>query len=370
MIGPNLSEWALLKRSLVVFLMILAVIAGASSFTSLGRGEDPAFTFRTMVVAAAWPGATVDETMQQVTERLERTLQETDYLDRVRSYTIAGQTTIFVDLKQSTPPAQGAGHLVPGAQEHRRHARHAAAGRGRAVLQRRLRQHVRHHLCLHRRRLQLPRAARPRRSGPLAAAARAGRLEDRGARRAGRADLHRVLDRTPGRTAPRHGRGPRHAAGAERRAPGRARSRATGNASSCASRGVRFRGRHRGGQHRRRRPHLPAGRHRHRAPRLRRSAAAHVPCQWPARHRSRHRHAGRRRHPRAGRKRAQRDGRHHGQPAGRHRADAGGRPGRHRGHRDQRLPDLALAGDRDHPRLQLRQPRRCGPAPWSRWRSR
>ena len=104
MIGPNLSEWALLKRSLIVFLMILAVIAGVSSFKSLGRGEDPAFTFRTMVVAAAWPGATVDETMQQVTERIERTLQETDFLDRVRSYTIAGQTTIFVDLKQSTPP--------------------------------------------------------------------------------------------------------------------------------------------------------------------------------------------------------------------------------------------------------------------------
>lgn len=104
MIGPNLSEWALSKTSLVVFLMIVAVIAGTLSFTRLGRGEDPAFTFRTMIVAAAWPGATVEETMLQVTERLERTLQETDYLDRVRSYTTAGQTTIFVDLQQSTPP--------------------------------------------------------------------------------------------------------------------------------------------------------------------------------------------------------------------------------------------------------------------------
>jgi multidrug efflux pump len=103
-IGPNLSEWALSKRSLVVFLMILAVIAGTLSFTRLGRGEDPAFTFRSMVVGAAWPGATVEETLRQVTERLERTLQETDHLDRVRSYTTAGQTTIFVDLKQSTPP--------------------------------------------------------------------------------------------------------------------------------------------------------------------------------------------------------------------------------------------------------------------------
>jgi len=104
-IGPNLSEWALKKRSLVVFLMILAVVSGTMAFLKLGRGEDPAFTFRTMVVAAGWPGATVEETLKQVTERLERTLQETDHLDRVRSYTIAGQTTIFVDLKQSTPPA-------------------------------------------------------------------------------------------------------------------------------------------------------------------------------------------------------------------------------------------------------------------------
>ena len=108
MIGPNLSEWALANRSLVIFLMIVAVVAGTLSFNNLGRGEDPAFTFRTMVVSAAWPGATVEETLNQVTERLERTIQETDYLNRVRSYTTAGQTTIFVDLKQSTPP-----HKVP-----------------------------------------------------------------------------------------------------------------------------------------------------------------------------------------------------------------------------------------------------------------
>ncbi|MGV1014498.1 MAG: efflux RND transporter permease subunit [Methyloceanibacter sp.] len=93
---------------MVIFLMIVAVVAGTFSFQRLGRGEDPAFTFRTMVVSAAWPGATVEETLNQVTERLERTIQETDYLNRVRSYTTAGQTTIFVDLKQSTPP-----HKVP-----------------------------------------------------------------------------------------------------------------------------------------------------------------------------------------------------------------------------------------------------------------
>jgi len=104
-IGPNLSEWSIRRPSLIVYFMVVALVAGAFSFVKLGRNEDPAFTFRTMVVSAVWPGATIDETILQVTERLERTLQETPNLDRLRSYTVAGQTTIFVDLKGSTPPS-------------------------------------------------------------------------------------------------------------------------------------------------------------------------------------------------------------------------------------------------------------------------
>jgi len=102
-IGPNLSEWAIKNRPLVVFLMILSVTVGAIAFGRLGRAEDPAFTVRTMVVSAGWPGATVDEMLLQVTERIERRLQETRRLDRIRSYTTAGATTIFVDLEGATP---------------------------------------------------------------------------------------------------------------------------------------------------------------------------------------------------------------------------------------------------------------------------
>ena len=104
MSGFNLSGWAIRNRSLMVFLMIVAVSAGVAAFFSLGRAEDPAFTFRTMVVRAAWPGATLEDTLDQVTERLERTLQEVPNLDHLRSFTNAGTTTIFVDLKGSTSP--------------------------------------------------------------------------------------------------------------------------------------------------------------------------------------------------------------------------------------------------------------------------
>jgi multidrug efflux pump subunit AcrB len=100
--GFNLSEWALNNRSLTVYLMILAVVAGLFAFVKLGRNEDPSFVIKTMVVQAAWPGASVDDMLKQVTERLERTLQETPKLDFLRSFTRAGVTTIFVTLKDST----------------------------------------------------------------------------------------------------------------------------------------------------------------------------------------------------------------------------------------------------------------------------
>jgi len=105
-IGPNLSELAIRARSLTVYFMIAAVFAGSFAFLGLGRNEDPAFTIRTMVVSAAWPGATLEQTLDQVTERIERTLQEVPRLDRLRSYTVPGQTTIFVDLEGSTPNAE------------------------------------------------------------------------------------------------------------------------------------------------------------------------------------------------------------------------------------------------------------------------
>jgi multidrug efflux pump subunit AcrB len=102
----NLSEWALRHRSFVVYCMIALMVVGVMSYYRLGRNEDPVFTFRTMVVQAAWPGATLQETLDLVTERIEDTLKETPRLDFLRSYTSAGVTTIFVTLKGSTPPRE------------------------------------------------------------------------------------------------------------------------------------------------------------------------------------------------------------------------------------------------------------------------
>jgi multidrug efflux pump subunit AcrB len=100
----NLSEWAIRQRSLVTYFMLAIAVAGTWTYTKLGRSEDPDFTVKTMVVQAEWPGATLGDTLEQVTDRLEKKLQEAPNLDYLKSFTLAGRSTIFVYLKDSTRP--------------------------------------------------------------------------------------------------------------------------------------------------------------------------------------------------------------------------------------------------------------------------
>ena len=102
--GFNLSGWAITHRPLVYYFMLVLAVIGIGSYMRLGRNEDPTFTIKTMVVQTQWPGATLDDTLLQVTERIERKLQETPHLDYLKSYTKAGQSTVFVYLKGSAGP--------------------------------------------------------------------------------------------------------------------------------------------------------------------------------------------------------------------------------------------------------------------------
>ncbi|MFC3321007.1 efflux RND transporter permease subunit [Mesorhizobium newzealandense] len=98
----NLSDWALDHRSLVWYFMIVFILAGTFSYFNLGREEDPAFTIKTMIINAQWPGASAEEMTRQVTDRIEKKLEELDALDYTRSETIAGQTTVYVELLPTT----------------------------------------------------------------------------------------------------------------------------------------------------------------------------------------------------------------------------------------------------------------------------
>lgn len=101
----NLSEWALTNRPLVLYLIIVAALAGIFAYGKLGQSEDPPFTFRVMVVKTNWPGATAREVEQQVTDRIERELQLVPNVDWVRSYSKPGESMVFFAFRDSAPPA-------------------------------------------------------------------------------------------------------------------------------------------------------------------------------------------------------------------------------------------------------------------------
>ena len=104
--GFNLSRWSLQHIPLIRYLMVVLLLGGILSYNRLGQDEDPPFTFRAMVVRANWPGATALQMADQVTDKLEKKLQETPFIDRIRSYSKPGETLIILQLRESTPPRE------------------------------------------------------------------------------------------------------------------------------------------------------------------------------------------------------------------------------------------------------------------------
>ena len=100
----NLSRWALEHPELTRYLMVVLMVLGCAAYFQLGQDEDPPFTFRAMVVQAFWPGASALQMAEQVTDKLEKTLQEVPHADKIRSYTKPGESFTILQLKDSAPP--------------------------------------------------------------------------------------------------------------------------------------------------------------------------------------------------------------------------------------------------------------------------
>ena len=102
----NISRWALEHPALTRYLMVVLLVLGVAAYFQLGQDEDPPFTFRLMVVQARWPGASAQQMAEQVTDKIEKTLQEVPHADRIRSYTKPGESLTIVQLKDSSPPKE------------------------------------------------------------------------------------------------------------------------------------------------------------------------------------------------------------------------------------------------------------------------
>ena len=104
--GFNLSKWALDHGALTRYLMLVLMVLGFTSYFQLGQDEDPPFTFRVMVVQTFWPGATAQQVAEQVTDKIERTLQEVPYADKIRSYSKPGESQIIFEIKDSSKASE------------------------------------------------------------------------------------------------------------------------------------------------------------------------------------------------------------------------------------------------------------------------
>ena len=102
----NISRWALEHPALTRYLMVVLLVLGTAAYFQLGQDEDPPFTFRAMVVQAFWPGASALQMAEQVTDKIEKSLQEVPYADKIRSYTKPGESLTILQLKDSSPPQE------------------------------------------------------------------------------------------------------------------------------------------------------------------------------------------------------------------------------------------------------------------------
>ena len=100
---PNLSALAVRERSVTLFFLLLSVFAGVYAFSSLGRAEDPSFTVRVMVVSAIWPGATPTELQDQVVDRLEKRIQEVEYLYKIETTIRPGRADLQIEFEDFSP---------------------------------------------------------------------------------------------------------------------------------------------------------------------------------------------------------------------------------------------------------------------------
>ncbi|MCL2657689.1 MAG: efflux RND transporter permease subunit [Betaproteobacteria bacterium] len=102
----NISDWGLRHQSLVLYLIVMLTLVGLFSYTQLGQSEDPPFTFKAMFIRTNWPGADAEEVQRQVTDKIERKIQELGATEYIRSYSRPGESLVFLVIKDNTPAAR------------------------------------------------------------------------------------------------------------------------------------------------------------------------------------------------------------------------------------------------------------------------
>ncbi|OAN90607.1 multidrug transporter AcrB [Marinobacter sp. EhC06] len=91
-----------IERPLNTWLIIIVCFfGGIGGFHTLGKLEDPAFTIPNAIINTNYPGATAKEVEEEVTERLERAIQELPQVGVIESLSKPGRSEIEVEIADS-----------------------------------------------------------------------------------------------------------------------------------------------------------------------------------------------------------------------------------------------------------------------------
>ncbi|RLK50991.1 multidrug efflux pump subunit AcrB [Alkalispirillum mobile] len=96
----NLAALAIRHRITTLVAAALLVVMGWQAYHNVGWLEDPEFSIKLALVVTQYPGASPEEVERQVTDPLERAIQDLDQLDHVRSLSRAGESVIYVEIQQ------------------------------------------------------------------------------------------------------------------------------------------------------------------------------------------------------------------------------------------------------------------------------
>ncbi|WP_372795410.1 efflux RND transporter permease subunit, partial [Pontiella sp.] len=95
----NPAAFALKKRTVMVVMTILLIIAGFRSYNRLGRLENPDFTIKTALVVTTYPGASPSEVEEEVTDPIEEAIQAMSQIKEVYSTSMEGISMVYVDIQ-------------------------------------------------------------------------------------------------------------------------------------------------------------------------------------------------------------------------------------------------------------------------------
>ncbi len=95
----NIAEASIRRKTITLVFAVLMVVLGIWSYIHLPRLEDPEFTIKDALIITPYPGASAQEVEKEVSDVIERAVQQLEQLDRVLSRSERGRSTLTVTIR-------------------------------------------------------------------------------------------------------------------------------------------------------------------------------------------------------------------------------------------------------------------------------